>query len=201
MLKTLSQLAAVMLIFILAGCATERNLFILLPDDDGSVGEIVVSNSAGSRVISKAEQGVSVESVTDKPAEPKQIDKSKIDTIFGNALAVQPKPPARFILYFTQDSTQLDVQSKKLIPQIITAIEARDSFDTSIVGHTDTKGSEKYNLDLSTRRAKAVAELLAAGNINPVIFEITSHGEGNPLIKTGDNVSERRNRRVEVTVR
>ena len=47
----------------------------------------------------------------------------------------------------------------------------------------------------------AVGALLAAEGIDPGALEITSHGEANPLVPTGDNVSEPRNRRVEVTVR
>jgi len=35
----------------------------------------------------------------------------------------------------------------------------------------------------------------------PANITVTSHGEGNPLIKTADNVSEPRNRRVEVVIR
>ena len=201
MTKLLYGLLYTILLALFAGCATDRNLFVLLPDDDGQVGEIVVSNSAGSQTLATAEQGISVASAVDKPQAPKQVNKNKIESIFGNALAAQPQPPMRFILYFAQGSTKLDAQSKKLIPEILAAIEKRDSFDTSVIGHTDTKGSKKYNLDLSSRRAKAIAKLLVAKNINSEILEIASHGEGNPLIKTGDNVTEKRNRRVEVTVR
>jgi outer membrane protein OmpA-like peptidoglycan-associated protein len=37
--------------------------------------------------------------------------------------------------------------------------------------------------------------------VDPSIIDITSHGKDNPLIPTGDQVAEPRNRRVEVTVR
>jgi outer membrane protein OmpA-like peptidoglycan-associated protein len=46
-----------------------------------------------------------------------------------------------------------------------------------------------------------VAALLTAEGLNPSIFEIASHGKDNPLVPTGDQVPEPRNRRVEVTVR
>jgi outer membrane protein OmpA-like peptidoglycan-associated protein len=46
-----------------------------------------------------------------------------------------------------------------------------------------------------------VGALLAAERIDPGSLEITSHGEANLLVPTADNVSEPRNRRVEVTVR
>jgi len=201
MTKSFNRFLSVISLVLIAGCATDRNLFVLLPDDDGQVGQIVISNSAGAQTLSTAQQGVSVASAADKPQAPKQVNKDKIDSIFGDALAAQPQPPARFILYFAPDSTTLDAKSAKLIPDIIMAIKERDSFDTSVVGHTDTKGSTKYNLDLSSRRAKAIAKILVAKNINSEILEVTSHGEGNPLIKTGDNVSKKQNRRVEVTVR
>ena len=73
--------------------------------------------------------------------------------------------------------------------------------DTSVVGHTDTAGSKEYNYRLSRRRAEAIARLLVAGGVAPDLLEITSHGKDNPVVPTGDNVSEPRNRRVEVTIR
>jgi outer membrane protein OmpA-like peptidoglycan-associated protein len=62
-------------------------------------------------------------------------------------------------------------------------------------------GDKSYNYRLSLMRAKAVAALLVAKGLDPSILEITSHGKDNPLVPTGDQVFEPRNRRVEVTVR
>jgi outer membrane protein OmpA-like peptidoglycan-associated protein len=46
-----------------------------------------------------------------------------------------------------------------------------------------------------------MAAMLREHGVDPSILDITSHGEGNPLVPTGDQVSEPRNRRVEITVR
>jgi outer membrane protein OmpA-like peptidoglycan-associated protein len=46
-----------------------------------------------------------------------------------------------------------------------------------------------------------VAEFLVSRGVDPIILEITSHGEGNPLIKTPDGTAEPKNRRVEIVVR
>ena len=46
-----------------------------------------------------------------------------------------------------------------------------------------------------------IQNLLEKQGIDPTIILTTSHGEGNPLVLTADNVSEPRNRRVEVIVR
>jgi outer membrane protein OmpA-like peptidoglycan-associated protein len=62
-------------------------------------------------------------------------------------------------------------------------------------------GDKSYNYRLSLMRAKTVAALLVAKGLDPSILEITSHGKDNPLVPTGDQVFEPRNRRVEVTVR
>jgi len=54
---------------------------------------------------------------------------------------------------------------------------------------------------LSNRRARAVTDLLIEKGIDKDQIETTSHGEENPIVKTEDNVSEPKNRRVEVFVR
>lgn len=191
----------ILLVLFLFGCASEKNLIILMPDADGTTGQVVVSNAAGSQLLSEARQGTVVQDASTAPQAPRKIDEQKIQRIFGTALSAQPQPPARFILYFKSGSTRLTQQSGTLIPEIFNTIKERDSSDISIVGHADTQGSKKHNLKLSTQRAKAVAKLVKTKGIAPAFIEVTSHGEGNPLIKTADNVSERRNRRVEVTVR
>jgi outer membrane protein OmpA-like peptidoglycan-associated protein len=201
MLKLLYILVGSLLTLTLFGCASEKNLIILMPDSDGSVGQVVVSNSAGSQTLTEAGQGIVVKDASTAPQAPTKIDEKKIEEIFGAALSAQPLSPTRFILYFKSDSTKLTKQSEKLIPDIFSAIQERDSSDISVVGHTDTKGSKEYNLKLSTQRAIAIAALIKTEGIAPDFIEVTSHGEGNPLVKTADNVSKRRNRRVEVTIR
>jgi outer membrane protein OmpA-like peptidoglycan-associated protein len=62
-------------------------------------------------------------------------------------------------------------------------------------------GTRRYNYLLSLERAQAVASFLIAERVDPSLLAIDSHGEDNPLVPTGDEVSEPRNRRVEVTVR
>jgi len=71
----------------------------------------------------------------------------------------------------------------------------------SVVGHADTEGSRKMNQQLGMDRAMEIKNLLLSQGIDPSIIEVTSHGEGNPLVKTPDGVAEPRNRRVEVILR
>jgi len=96
---------------------------------------------------------------------------------------------------------QVTPESARLIDSILSATEKRNSSDISVVGHADTAGDEDYNLKISQRRALAVGSLLVEQGVQRDFIRTTSHGEGNPLIKTEDNVSEPRNCRVEVVVR
>jgi outer membrane protein OmpA-like peptidoglycan-associated protein len=65
-----------------------------------------------------------------------------------------------------------------------------------IAGHTDTVGSPTYNLDLSRRRAQAIAAWFVKNQVAiPVAFE--GFGESVPLVETKDEVDEPKNRRVD----
>ncbi len=65
-----------------------------------------------------------------------------------------------------------------------------------IAGHTDTVGKPAHNLNLSRRRAQAIGKWFVSRGIPiPVYFE--GFGEASPKIKTGDEVDEPQNRRVD----
>jgi outer membrane protein OmpA-like peptidoglycan-associated protein len=115
-------------------------------------------------------------------------------------LAAQPAAPARFILYFKDDSEELTPESEVSLLEGFRTIRARGALDISVIGHTDTIGTREYNYQLSLRRARKVADLVAKQGVDRNILDIESHGEDNLLVKTGDQVREPRNRRVEITV-
>jgi len=177
-----------------------RTSVVLLPDEHGKTGAVVVSGAGGERTLSKPRQAVSVEAGV-PPGEPFVMPKKEVAAAVGAALETLPKTPVRYILYFRHDSTELTRESRSRLKNLMRATRERAPVDVSVVGHTDTVGDRPYNYQLSLKRAKAVAALLAAEGLDPSIVEITSHGKDNPLIPTGDQVSEPRNRRVEVTVR
>lgn len=65
-----------------------------------------------------------------------------------------------------------------------------------IKGHTDTVGSPEHNLTLSRKRAQSIASWFRGKGLKmPVSYE--GFGEHTPLVKTGDEVAEIKNRRVD----
>lgn len=67
---------------------------------------------------------------------------------------------------------------------------------TTIEGHTCSIGTEKYNLDLSTRRANNVKNHLASLGISPERLNIAAYGETMPLADNSTPEGRRKNRRA-----
>ncbi len=179
----------------------DKTRVILLEDPDGQVGQVEVVTAGGSQLLSQAGEMTVVRSAEKAPIEVRQADMVAVERTFAAALAIEPLLPEKFLLYFMPDSTELVPESRELLLRILEEINQRNSQDIGINGHSDRVGSEEYNKALSLQRALAVRELLRMQGIDQILMNTASHGEGNPLIETPDNVPEPRNRRVEVIVR
>lgn len=95
------KLLLLVVAFLVQGCAARRpvpqpaapaakdpdNVFVLLPDVDGHVGRIIVSNAQGSQDLKEAMAATQVASASQAPSAPSQMDQSQIARIFGEALS------------------------------------------------------------------------------------------------------------------
>ena len=188
-----------------AGCASpplppaSASYVVLLADDDGTVGKVNISTARGNTVLDKPRQAARFAGPAGEVFEASQ---ERINRDFGAVLAASPARPVSFLLYFAVGGTRLNAESEGEVAKILAEIAARPAPDISVIGHTDTTGSNEDNEKLSLDRAHAVAELigrshrLAAGKV-----VVESHGKKNLLVATPDNTPQARNRRVEVTVR
>jgi len=177
------------------------DVIVLLPDDRGKTGAITVSGPRGSELLlSKPRQAVTV--TEDAGAgNPYILPKDELRTMVGPALSSLPPRPKMYLFHFVTDEVVLTPESLAGMQAALGAIARHKPVEISIVGHTDTMGTRSYNQRLGLERGRMVADLLVHAGIDPSILEISSHGEGNPLVPTGDEVPEPRNRRVELTVR
>ncbi len=192
---------AALALLVLASC-TPTNLFVLLEDDDGKVGALQVENDAGSQTLNQAGQATGLDRADQEPVDPFVLEEDEIRDVFGEALDAQPEPPVTFLLYFRTGTADLTAESQALIPEILRTLSNRVSPPrVAVIGHTDTLGAASVNAALSLDRARTVRDLLVREAVDAALVEVTSHGETNPVVPTADNVSEPRNRRVEVTIR
>ena len=69
-----------------------------------------------------------------------------------------------------------------------------------VEGHTDSVGTEKYNMDLSFRRANSVRDLLAQRGVDIRRIETVGFGESMPVATNDTEAGRQLNRRVEIKV-
>ncbi len=194
-------LSVLFLLLSLAGCATMKDTVVLVPDADGKVGQVTITTKAGSWNLSEANTVVEVSKTGKKLTDPYKIDQKKIEALFSESISALPPAPISFLLYFRLHSSELTAESKAYVPQVLSIISSMEHYEISIIGHTDTSGSDYLNMQLSADRAAAVRDLLVSHGIHSGRMELRYHGKRDPLVPTGDNVREPRNRRVEVVVK
>jgi outer membrane protein OmpA-like peptidoglycan-associated protein len=184
---------------LLSGCASSPTRVTLLPDHDGHVGAVSVSNARGQQRIDQAFNTVAVGKGTSGPAAPRAVDRQAFEDAHRVLLDAQPTPPRSFVLNFLFDSMELTPESKKLLPQVLDVVRDRLPTEVTVFGYADSAGTPAYNLSLSAERARAVARLLK--QIDPKLpVEVQYFGDKAPLVPTGPGVREPRNRRAEIFV-
>jgi len=104
-------------------------------------------------------------------------------------------------LYFLADTDEFAPESKALVNQIFAEIARRPAPEIVIIGHTDRVGNAQYNDALSLRRAERCRDELIKLGIPKVRISVAGRGYREPEVPTADQVSEPRNRRVEISVR
>lgn len=199
MLKGSVFLPVICLLFVLTGC-TSSHTVILVPDPDGRVGSAEVVTDGGTQQLERAGDMTHVTRPSQPPAAVTTADPNFITVTFADALAIEPLPPEKFLLFFETGSITLVPESQAVIPTLLASISQRKAITVDISGHTDAVGTDQFNDKLSMDRAEMVKELLLKNGVSADRIKVSSHGKGNPLVPTPDGTAEPRNRRVEITV-
>ena len=107
--------------------------------------------------------------------------------------------PLRTSLPFSFNSDRLNTQYLAVLNPIGQRLKQYPQSKLVVIGHTDNRGSESYNLRLSEKRAKITAEYLAVHfNLNPNRIIIQGDGELRPITSNNTAQGRAENRRVEI---
>lgn len=107
---------------------------------------------------------------------------------------------AKQTIYFRFDQANLTNLSKGRLQSVIGLLGKRKAGKISVTAHTDTKGSDQYNLALSNQRARQVVEFLVSNGVAASAITARGVGESAPVVKTGDGVKNAKNRRAELVI-
>jgi outer membrane protein OmpA-like peptidoglycan-associated protein len=103
-------------------------------------------------------------------------------------------------ILFDTDKATLKPGAESNIARISRILQQYPQYRISVEGHTDSQGSDAYNLDLSNRRAAAVREALVAGGVPADRISSVGKGEAEPVATNDTPAGRQQNRRVEVIV-
>lgn len=114
-------------------------------------------------------------------------------------MAPPAKMPDPFVVYFATDSAEVTDSEMVKIKQAYADYRLRKPGKIIIAGHTDTRGDKEYNMGLSRYRAAEVGNRLMELGVPRKIVQRSRYGEIAPVVDSGDNKSEAKNRRVTIT--
>ena len=101
---------------------------------------------------------------------------------------------------FEFNAVELKAEALRKLYPLVTFLKEHPKRNLFIEGHTDSIGSEAYNLQLSQQRAVAVGGFLVSNGIAPERITVYGHGKTYPVASNATQVGREQNRRVEVVI-
>jgi outer membrane protein OmpA-like peptidoglycan-associated protein/opacity protein-like surface antigen len=106
--------------------------------------------------------------------------------------------PAHFIIFFGFNKCNITAEADRVLSEAVDAAKSAGSAAVTIVGHTDTSGSTKYNQRLSECRANAAKTNMVGKGVPQGAISASGKGETELMVQTGDGVKEPQNRRATI---
>lgn len=174
-------------------------LVVVLPGPDGKVGTVVVQRRGEQAVLNTAYAASRIYEGSTPQAQ--SLGASEVRKEFQAVLGALPGRPKSFLVYFLEGKDEFTDESRVAFDKILAELRERGAPDVVVIGHTDRVGGLQFNDRLSLQRAERVRGELVKLGIPESRVQVAGRGEREPLVATGDEVPEPRNRRVEISVR
>jgi outer membrane protein OmpA-like peptidoglycan-associated protein len=128
------------------------------------------------------------------------------ETTAGSGVDVTETPDGDSILVnlpdvtFAVDSTTITPTFQAALDQVAQSLTKYPNSLIDVMGHTDSTGSDSYNLDLSRRRAESVANYLGMRSVSRARIATMGYGEQYPRADNTTPEGRALNRRVEIRI-
>lgn len=199
-------------ILIAAGCATVDYVdeqVGLVKQSVGKVEALANQNKAKIDDLSKgldAQKQVTAKLGSDVAAAKSTADSAMAEAKKASELAAKPKELVTTsvltgAVHFDFNKAVLTKEGKKALDDLAAKIKENKNYTVAIEGHTDSIGSDRYNLGLGEQRAKTVLRyLVGEKGINPFWINVISFGEGKPVADNKTKKGRADNRRAGIAV-
>ncbi len=133
----------------------------------------------------------------DKQAEEikKTVPDAKVERV-GEGIVVEFSSN----VLFGFDKSGLSADAKTNLDKLVKVLNAYPDTDIEVQGHTDSKGSESYNMNLSVERASAASNYIRGSGIATNRISIKGFGETSPKYSNDSENGRSQNRRVEFLI-
>lgn len=163
--------------------------------DRGKVVGAVAGAAAGAAIgnyMDKQQRELEEQLAAERRANQIELERVREDTIKLNLSSE---------VSFDYDSASLKPSFYPALDKIAEVISSNPNTAIEVVGHTDSRGSESYNLRLSERRAEAVANYLIQHGVTASRVSTVGKGESEPRATNDTEAGRQLNRRVEIFLR
>ena len=204
---TMALVAAVMAAPTLAGCAsmsnTERGAAVGA-GAGGAIGAIIgkqTGSTARGAIIGAVLGGAAGAVIgrrMDRQAQELEGDLGEGADVsrIGEGIAVTFESG----ILFPFNSDQVLPAGRENLRTLAQSLNRYPETEVLIVGHTDSVGSDEYNMGLSMRRAEGAKNFLVAQGIAPGRIRTSGRGETEPIASNETEAGRQQNRRVEVAI-
>jgi OOP family OmpA-OmpF porin len=103
-------------------------------------------------------------------------------------------------VHFDFDKATLRPDAIVILNEAAALLQKHERVVVEVAGHTDSKGSEEYNLGLSDRRATAVKDYLTSKGVKASRLSARGYGESRPVASNDTEAGRAENRRVELII-
>jgi len=101
---------------------------------------------------------------------------------------------------FDHDKATIKADSRPILDNAVKVLNENASVHVRVEGHTDSDGTDAYNMGLSQRRAEAVVAYLTAAGIDAGRLSAVGYGESSPVAPNDSKENKYKNRRVDLVV-
>ena len=203
-MKTLqrSVFTIVLASMIIAGCKSmnKTQKGAAIGTAGGAAAGAVIGRAAGNTALG-AIIGAAVGGVTgavigrkmDKQAEEieKNVPGAKVERV-GEGIVVDFSEK----ILFAYDKSDLNSSAEGNLNKLVTILKEYPDTNIEVQGHTDSNGSDDYNMKLSERRAAAVSAYLRGRGVAGSRLTTKGYGESAPVADNGSDEGRAQNRRV-----
>jgi outer membrane protein OmpA-like peptidoglycan-associated protein len=204
-MKRLATIAVLVIFLVVqAGCATKAQTGAAVGAGAGAVAGGAIGAAAGNTAVGAllgavigGSAGAIIGGYMDRQAAEieRDIEGAQVQRV-GEGIKITF---ASGIL-FDYNSADLKWEAQQNLTKLAGILNKYDDTNILIEGHTDSDGSESYNMQLSNRRAQSVANHLSGLNVNATRFTMMGYGEAQPIASNATAAGKAQNRRVEVAI-